>query len=441
MPRFSESLFESIRNFGRMSPTEGRRRALEQPTQYQQMGTTDPLARSLGKMFGGLGVDTSYMQTAPERIAAETKGLDLSTIEGQQQAIQAELQYVQDPQARRALGLRLMELSKLKIAQEQTAAEQAKQQAIDTRRQQSIGSLANTVKTFDPLLAQQILAEQSMEGEAYKKGLGYLGREQSTEYGPSRDAGTVKDEQGNLFEAQLFPRKNPKPGEPAAKIVYAPFDQSEGAAQIPVGKFSIVKAGDQTAVEALNAKIAYMEAKIDAETRGAGDKELAKAYGQRLGAAPELFSDASESVNRLTVLKDLASQIQTGGFTNEINAKLNQFFGTTPTNLGEFQSLAGLEMVKQLKPTFGGNISNAEAERLAALNASISNTSDINVAIIDRQLQEAKRRKALGSYLLKNPTMDEFNGYLQAMYPDEPEQPKVKRSILRADGTLEVIDG
>jgi hypothetical protein len=36
MPRFSESLFESIRNFGRMSPTEGRRRALEQPTQYQQ---------------------------------------------------------------------------------------------------------------------------------------------------------------------------------------------------------------------------------------------------------------------------------------------------------------------------------------------------------------------------------------------------------------------
>jgi hypothetical protein len=70
MPRFSESLFESIRNFGRMSPTEGRRRALEQPTQYQQMGTTDPLARSLGKMFGGLGVDTSYMQTGEERAQA-----------------------------------------------------------------------------------------------------------------------------------------------------------------------------------------------------------------------------------------------------------------------------------------------------------------------------------------------------------------------------------
>jgi hypothetical protein len=70
MPRFSESLFESIRNFGRMSPTEGRRQALQQPTEYQQMGTTDPLARNLGKMFGGLGVDTSYLQTGEERAQA-----------------------------------------------------------------------------------------------------------------------------------------------------------------------------------------------------------------------------------------------------------------------------------------------------------------------------------------------------------------------------------
>lgn len=441
MPRFSESLFESIRNFGRMSPTEGRRQALQQPTEYQQMGTTDPLARNLGKMFGGLGVDTSYLQTAPERIAAETKGLDMSTIKGQQQAIQAELQYVQDPQLRRALGLRLLELNKLKAAQEQRAAEQTKQKTIDEKKNQAVSELASSIKGFDPLLARQVLAEQDMGGEAYKKALGYLGRDQSPEYGPSRDAGTIKDEEGNLFEAQVFPLKNPTKNQPAVEIRYAPFDQSEGAAQTPVGKFSIVTKGDQTALEALRDKMKYMEAKIDAETKGAGNKELAKAYGQRLGAAPELYSDASESVKRLTVLKDLASQIQTGGFTNEINAKLNQFFGTTPTTLGEFQSLAGFEMVKQLKPIFGGNVSNSEAERLAALNASISNTSDINVAIIDRQLQEAERRKALGSYLLKNPTMEEFNGYLQAMYPDEPEQPKVKRSILRADGTLEVIDG
>lgn len=163
MPRFSESLFESIRNFGRMSPTEGRRRALEQPTQYQQMGTTDPLARSLGKMFGGLGVDTSYMQTAPERIAAETEGLDMSTIEGQQQAIQAELQYVQDPQARRALGLRLMELNKLKLQQEELALKKQQQLGQQTAVEQvalSLESEYNDSKTAELLRTGAITPQQ-----------------------------------------------------------------------------------------------------------------------------------------------------------------------------------------------------------------------------------------------------------------------------------------
>lgn len=110
MPRFSESLFESIRNFGRMSPTEGRRQALQQPTQYQQMGTTDPLARSLGKMFGGLGVDTSYLQTAPERIAAETKGLDMSKPMDAARAMLIRAQYIQDPQMQAAMIMKAQEL-------------------------------------------------------------------------------------------------------------------------------------------------------------------------------------------------------------------------------------------------------------------------------------------------------------------------------------------
>lgn len=113
MAKLSESTLQSIRNFGRQDPAAPARRLAQAAPQYKQMGTTDPLARRVGSLFSNLGVDTSYMQTAPERIAAETKGLDLSTIEGQQKALQAELQYVQDPQARRALGLRMMEFFSL----------------------------------------------------------------------------------------------------------------------------------------------------------------------------------------------------------------------------------------------------------------------------------------------------------------------------------------
>ena len=129
MAKLSESTLQSIRNFGRQDPAAPARRLAQAAPQYKQMGTTDPLARRVGSLFSNLGVDTSYMQTAPERIAAETQGLDLSTIEGQQKALQAELQYVQDPQARRALGLRMMELNKLKVQQEELAVKKVQEQA------------------------------------------------------------------------------------------------------------------------------------------------------------------------------------------------------------------------------------------------------------------------------------------------------------------------
>jgi len=119
MARFSEGFLRDIRNYGRMSPTEGRRQPMQAtPSVYQQLGTTDPLARRVGSLFSNLGVDTSYMQTAPEKIAAETKGLDMSTIEGQKAAIQTQLKYTVDPQVRTALMARLLELSTMEKQQQ-----------------------------------------------------------------------------------------------------------------------------------------------------------------------------------------------------------------------------------------------------------------------------------------------------------------------------------
>jgi len=71
MARFSEGFLRGISNFGRMDPTEPARRLQQAtPSVYQQMGTTDPLARRVGSLFSNLGVDTSYMQTGEERAQA-----------------------------------------------------------------------------------------------------------------------------------------------------------------------------------------------------------------------------------------------------------------------------------------------------------------------------------------------------------------------------------
>ena len=69
MAKLSESLFQSIRDFGKQDPASPARQ-LAQASPYKQMGTTDPLARRVGSLFGNLGVDTNYMQTGEERAGA-----------------------------------------------------------------------------------------------------------------------------------------------------------------------------------------------------------------------------------------------------------------------------------------------------------------------------------------------------------------------------------
>ena len=125
MPRFSQSLFESIRDYGRMSPTEGRRQPMQAAPVYQQMGTTDPLARSLGRLFGNVGFDTSSLQTAPERIAAETKGLDMTKPMDAARAMLIRAQYIQDPQTQAAMVMKAQELmqGEEEVGEQRTSAQ------------------------------------------------------------------------------------------------------------------------------------------------------------------------------------------------------------------------------------------------------------------------------------------------------------------------------
>tara|TARA_R100001198_G_scaffold95112_1_gene80168 strand:+ start:533 stop:1975 length:1443 start_codon:yes stop_codon:yes gene_type:complete len=122
MAKLSESLFQSIRDFGKQDPAAPARR-LAQASPYKQMGTTDPLARRVGSLFGNLGVDTSYMQTGQERADAAVEGIDVSKPEGIAKAMIARAQYIQDPAAQQALILKAQEI--MQAEQEKQAAQAA----------------------------------------------------------------------------------------------------------------------------------------------------------------------------------------------------------------------------------------------------------------------------------------------------------------------------
>ena len=122
MAKLSESLFQSIRDFGKQDPASPARQ-LAQASPYKQMGTTDPLARRVGSLFGNLGVDTSYMQTGQERADAAVEGIDMSKPMGIAKAMLARAQYIQDPAAQQAMVLKAQEI--IQAEQQKQAAQAA----------------------------------------------------------------------------------------------------------------------------------------------------------------------------------------------------------------------------------------------------------------------------------------------------------------------------
>ena len=173
MARFSEGFLRGISNFGRMDPTEPARRLQQAtPSVYQQMGTTDPLARRVGSLFSNLGVDTSYMQTAPERIAAETKGLDMSKPMDAAQAMLIRAQYIQDPQVQAAMIMKaqeIMQLDQQRALQEAQAArdaalqQQVRESLIKRANELNLKGIANTLAAGGDITeAQKAIREQEI---------------------------------------------------------------------------------------------------------------------------------------------------------------------------------------------------------------------------------------------------------------------------------------
>ena len=158
MAKYSESLFEGIRNFGRQDPTSPARK-LETATPYKQMGTTDPLARSLGNLFGNVGFDSSSMQTGEERAGAamtEASKGQFESPEGRMIAmLEAQLPTLR-PQAQMEAVDKIRQLRSIEQARvEKAAQQQADLQIKSTSAQVVMDQLSDLQGSTTPQIAKQ----------------------------------------------------------------------------------------------------------------------------------------------------------------------------------------------------------------------------------------------------------------------------------------------
>tara|TARA_S200002703_G_scaffold95463_2_gene82519 strand:+ start:4565 stop:5977 length:1413 start_codon:yes stop_codon:yes gene_type:complete len=119
----------ALENLTRIGAAPTEQQKAEEALYGTNVGTRNPLARSIGGLMSALGSPVD-VRTSPERLAESTKNLDLSSVEDQQKYLLEQLRYVQDPKSKVLLATQLAkineELSK-KSTQEKTITEVASQ--------------------------------------------------------------------------------------------------------------------------------------------------------------------------------------------------------------------------------------------------------------------------------------------------------------------------
>lgn len=155
MAKFSDAFLQGLRGGGRRgSPTDP---MLQRADQY---GSSNPLAKSIGGMFG------MQMDTGQELATKELRQIDQQAPDALLQSLAVQAKYEQDPQRQIAL------ISKMAEAKN-SAALRLKESNDTTQRASQLAALAKAVRPTNPLLADQIATGD--EGAA-KIGAELLGR-------------------------------------------------------------------------------------------------------------------------------------------------------------------------------------------------------------------------------------------------------------------------
>ena len=236
--------------------------------------------------------------------------------------------------------------------------------------------------------AEMVFASQAPEEyKAYSTQRGMGGNQASIQFGAQQ---TLKDSEGNLFFATT--RRNPQSGE--VESVTASIDGSD---KKPQGNLSIAGGYGLTAEEKIN----QIAKEGGAQTRGKAMENVRQDYIKQGTAAKGLL----RKTDRMLELLDNISTGKTAG----LRKAMGDLFGVTDPDLGEFNSLAGQQVLGSIRQ-LGANPTEGERAYLEQISPGIQQGGKVNRAILDNLKEIQQRQIERARWLVKNPdkTVEEY---------------------------------
>ena len=246
------------------------------------------------------------------------------------------------------------------------------------------------------------------------------------QYAPKRElqAGgnttTVVDTAGNYFNKKILTYKNG-----TSEEQFFPF---QGSPEQPVGRTIPASSSSGGNVQQqLRDKIA--EEERAAERLELADKlrpgnvlaeQSAKDFATLKVKAAAALPDLTSSVRNIKQIKTLLNSpdFKTGGFSTQVARRFTEFLGTTPANVGEFETRVG-EVVLAKLASFTGAISEGERKFLIEQVGSYLSSGESNLGRLIPLLERAEQLFD-NSYIIA--TSKDFESYLERVAPAEEEE-------------------
>lgn len=403
--RFSSGLLTGLQQFGQGGgaiPADPRQRDL-----MQAAGVTNPLLQQFGKSVGGLfGVETrspaaiqqAEQKAQQEQLKSSVGAIkDPSSYEGMVQLAQAVMKI--DPIQGAQLLAKAEEMRKAsQIAQLEAGNLDIQEGLQRTRNQAMARSLQE--KGFEGLATQVLGGDE----EARKKGISILSESAATGGASATavKAGTWKDANDNSYIATRVFNKETA----TTELQYSPVG---GAPEYNGQKLTLVNAEGLTATE-----------DVALSTSEAANKKFSEL---RLNAVDNIGSLQNERETLNSALS-LAETVQTGGPINVAGTAIERFLGDIPADKAEFELLLGNAMYAQLKPLFGGVISDTERKAIEKIYAGLEKGNAANIAILKRLKEETDKAYRKSRLALSADTYEEYISQAKKFYPEAPTEQK-----------------
>lgn len=396
---FSQGLLGGLRQFGQGGemPSDPNQRNV-----MQQYGVTNPLLQQFGQSLGmlaGRDMRSAQQQSAGVLGEAMTSGSWQKQMEAAKKLLD--------------IGMTEQGAALFKLAQDAKNKEETQRKAevkggydkasaiqglntlvesgkiTDAKRTQLIQGITSGVIPFDTI--QQYVARE----------MGLTPTERGA--AKSLKGEIYKDKDGNMY------RTVTRIGDNGAQDQYIPIGDAPPYAkqklEMVYGETGMsYTAGKQTQTELEQQK---------AENKKFGDLKVTAA-----AALPDLLTSSNEIDRALELLQT----VQTGGPINTAGTALENFTGTMSADKAELQVILGNAMYRQLKPLFGGVISEGEREVIENLYASLKKGNPANTGILRDMARAVKSSVGNTRELLKANTFEEYKDILLKL--SEPTGPQ-----------------